>query len=226
MKKKIGDPIIITLLWKYLKTGFQAKGVSHKGKIGVPQGGLLSPLLANIVLDKFDKYMEKSIERYNTGESQKINRDNELRTDEIQDEQSRYNPNVNNVKKDGERQKFNMDRTTQRMEYIRYADDFVIFISGSLNVAKRIKANIKEYLSSQCGATLSDKKTTINNLKENEFVFLGADIIVKKSTSSIPKDNNKVDSVKRLEINAPISKLVNKLIEEKFVRRNDKGIIL
>lgn len=73
VSKKIGDPFIKDLLIKYLKAGFFLGGKYHKGTIGLPQGGLISPILANIVLDLFDKYMEGYISKFNKGKFRKRN---------------------------------------------------------------------------------------------------------------------------------------------------------
>lgn len=196
----------------------------------MPQGGLISPFLANIVLDLFDKYMYKYINRLNTGKTRKRNPAYNRLMYHLR--KAKATNNKTEYKKIRETMMAlpsitNMDPNYKRMEYIRYADDFVILVSGSLNDAKLIKANIKEFLSSHCGATLSEEKTIITNLRDNKFEFLGADIRVKKrSTFLFMRKNTRVRIVDRLLINAPMSKLINKLLEAKFIRRNQLGDIL
>lgn len=58
LRKDIHDKRLIALIKKYLKSGVMENGVVTKTKEGSPQGGNLSPLLANIYLDKFDKEFE------------------------------------------------------------------------------------------------------------------------------------------------------------------------
>jgi len=57
--RKIRDKHILRLIGKYLRAGVVIKGRLHKSREGVPQGGPLSPLLANILLDDLDKELEK-----------------------------------------------------------------------------------------------------------------------------------------------------------------------
>ena len=53
--QRIADGNILSLIWKFLKSGVMEDGVFKKTVKGTPQGGVISPLLANIVLDVLDK---------------------------------------------------------------------------------------------------------------------------------------------------------------------------
>ncbi len=57
--RKVRDKRVLSLIGKFLRAGVQIKGRLQKTVRGVPQGGPLSPLLANIMLDDFDKQLEK-----------------------------------------------------------------------------------------------------------------------------------------------------------------------
>ena len=59
LEKKIQDKRLLTLIRKYLKSGILVNGVSITSEEGTPQGGPLSPLLANIMLDELDKELER-----------------------------------------------------------------------------------------------------------------------------------------------------------------------
>lgn len=59
LEKKIKDTRLLSLIRKYLKSGILINGVSVASEEGTPQGGPLSPLLANIMLDELDKELEK-----------------------------------------------------------------------------------------------------------------------------------------------------------------------
>lgn len=59
LRKQIPDQRVTELIKKYLKSGVMENGVRHKTEEGSPQGGPLSPLLANIYLNEFDQEMEK-----------------------------------------------------------------------------------------------------------------------------------------------------------------------
>jgi RNA-directed DNA polymerase len=58
LKKRIGDKDILDLIWKFLKAGVMEAGLFAKTEQGVPQGGVISPLLANVYLNEFDKWAE------------------------------------------------------------------------------------------------------------------------------------------------------------------------
>lgn len=65
------------------------------------------------------------------------------------------------------------DPDYKRMKFLRYADDFIILVSGSINDAKLIKHRVADILNKKCGLTLHDEKTLITSTKEG-FKFLGA----------------------------------------------------
>lgn len=59
LKRKVQDPQLLKLIWRFLRSPIQKEGKLHKRRQGVPQGGPLSPLLSNIVLDELDKELER-----------------------------------------------------------------------------------------------------------------------------------------------------------------------
>lgn len=59
LRRRIRDEKIIRLVWKFLRAGVMEGKLFRDTKLGTPQGGIISPLLANIYLHELDKYMEK-----------------------------------------------------------------------------------------------------------------------------------------------------------------------
>lgn len=59
LRKEIQDKRVIEMIKKYLKSGVMEKGVVRRTEEGAPQGGPLSPILANIYLNEFDREMER-----------------------------------------------------------------------------------------------------------------------------------------------------------------------
>ena len=59
VSRRIKDKRVLKLIGKYLRAGVMVNGRRHATPLGVPQGGPLSPLLANILLDDLDKELEK-----------------------------------------------------------------------------------------------------------------------------------------------------------------------
>jgi retron-type reverse transcriptase len=183
INKYVGDPRFIELLNKYLRAGSLIKktGKIVKSDIGTPHVGNLSPLLVNIVLHELDRYMFKYETSFKKGVKQ-----NREQTEGIQ--KQIINPEYQNLASKSSRATDNMKRRTllqkhqrrklsrslkvdpdfRRMEYIRYADDFVVFVSGSFKDAKFIQSNIKDILKTKCGLELNQDKIVINNLSKEK----------------------------------------------------------
>lgn len=73
LKERISDERFIRLIRKFLKAGYIEDWKFYNTSNGTPQGGIISPILANIYLDKLDKYMEEYADRFNSGELRKDN---------------------------------------------------------------------------------------------------------------------------------------------------------
>jgi RNA-directed DNA polymerase len=77
LREKIVDPRYLEIINKFLKTGIQdpiTKAIK-KTTLGIPQGGILSPILCNIVLHDFDECMNRQIDKYNQGKKRGHNRE-------------------------------------------------------------------------------------------------------------------------------------------------------
>ena len=59
IKRKVGDPLVLRLIWRYLRSPLEIDGKLQSRRKGVPQGGPLSPLLSNIVLNELDQELEE-----------------------------------------------------------------------------------------------------------------------------------------------------------------------
>jgi RNA-directed DNA polymerase len=64
VKRKVGDRQVLSLIGSYLKAGILEGGVTSPRVEGTPQGGPLSPLLSNILLDELDKELERRGHRF------------------------------------------------------------------------------------------------------------------------------------------------------------------
>lgn len=71
LKKRIDDERFIRLIWKFLKAGYIYEGTLQQTYGGSPQGGIVSPILANIYLNELDKMMEKKCQEFNTSKRQR-----------------------------------------------------------------------------------------------------------------------------------------------------------
>ena len=73
LSERISDERFLRLIRKFLNVGYMEDQVFHKSYSGTPQGGIISPILANIYLDKFDKYIKAYIKHFNKGKRRKEN---------------------------------------------------------------------------------------------------------------------------------------------------------
>lgn len=205
LKERICDDRFIRLIWKFLKAGYVEDWTFHNSYSGTPQGGIISPILANIYLDRLDRYMIQYAKNFdrgtkrkphitrNTFESRKTRLLQKLRN--VEDENERHEL-VKQIKAvDKERLTFpscdEMDHGYKRIKYVRYADDFLIGIIGSKDDSKRVREDIKNFLETELKLVLSEEKTLITHT-EKPAKFLGYEISVRKSNVA------KRDKVNRL----------------------------
>jgi group II intron reverse transcriptase/maturase len=196
LKERIADERFIRLIRKFLNAGYIEDWKFHKTYSGTPQGGLISPILANIYLDKFDRYMKEYAQSFDRGRERQSSTDYKR----LENQRSRlvikskYEENesiratlIDKIRK-VEREivntpyGLNMDETFKRLKYVRYADDFLVGVIGSKAECAQIKANIAQFMSGQLYLELSDEKTLITHA-QIPAKFLGYEIYVRKSQS-------------------------------------------
>jgi hypothetical protein len=220
---------MLELLNKFLQAGYKDPKTNKiiKSEIGVPQGGILSPLLCNIVMHQFDEYVMNFANTFGKGKKrrhnpayQKIERQRRLATN-MQERLRllRLLQLTRNVD--------TFDPNFRRLRYIRYADDFVIMIIGTKNEAEMIKLNCKDVLKNKCGVELNENKTIITHMQDNKFKFLGAEIVkLRRSPTFFGKSKSgaKRVVVKRPLVKAPIIALLEKMKVAGFIRQNNQQI--
>ena len=198
LKEKISDERFIRLIRKFLKAGYIEDWVYHKTYSGTPQGGIISPILANIYLDKLDKYMQEYILKFNKGKDRKRNpeyRKLEVKrrnlVEKLKKAESKADKDVIlaeirqvEIERRDVPYSLPMDESYKRLQYVRYADDFLIGVIGSRKDCETIKKDIAEFLYAKLGLELSQEKTLITHGQEKAH-FLGYSIYVRKS--NLPK---------------------------------------
>lgn len=153
LSRKISDGRVIELIRRFLKTGYLERHQVRNSLTGTPQGGLISPILANIYLHELDKYAEELCSQYST-EQRRRKENPEYRAIMRAREAARGRGDYMQTDK-LLRQAWKMpcvdpmDTGYIRVEYIRYADDFLVMVNGSKALASTIKAELGEYLRSK-----------------------------------------------------------------------------
>lgn len=194
LRERITDERFLRLIRKFLNAGYVEDWKFYKTYSGTPQGGIISPILANIYLDKFDKYMTDYVKNFCQGKYRK--RTPEYRQNEI--ELGKARRALEYVSTENQRQEViqrirqlekervliphsdPMDSSFKRLTYTRYADDFICGVIGSKEDAHRIKADIKDYLEAVLKLELSVEKTLITNARD-KAKFLGYHLYIRQS---------------------------------------------
>lgn len=194
LRERITDERFLRLIRKFLNAGYVEDWKFYKTYSGTPQGGIISPILANIYLDKFDKYMTDYVKNFCEGKYRKRTpeyRQNEIalgkarRTLECTSTENQRQEAIQRIRQlEKERvlipHSDPMDSSFKRLTYTRYADDFICGVIGSKEDARRIKADIKDYLETVLKLELSEEKTLITNARD-EARFLGYHLYIRQS---------------------------------------------
>lgn len=197
LAERIKEQKFLGLIWKFLKGGYIENWKYHKTYSGIPQGYIISPILANIYLDKLDKFIIDIKSKYDKGKHRSIQKEyiklanRACKTSERIKHGIKIESNKVFLKKQVlDRNKFvkdygyyeNQDPNFRRLQYVRYADDFLIGVIASRKEAEEIMNLIKDFLKDELKLNLSSKKSKIVHNSEN-INFLSYDISVMKSDS-------------------------------------------
>ena len=178
LKKKITCQRLLTIIGRALTAGhLDEKGRRIYSNVGTPQGSVMAPILANIVLHELDKHIEGTIKKsFERGEQRKANKEYMRLAEKIKSRNKKKDPKERQEILEKMREMPTLDTqypNFKRMQYIRYADDFVVLVTGTKKDAIEICEEIKKALAGKCGLNLNMEKTQITNAREG-FMFLGA----------------------------------------------------
>lgn len=151
----ICDKRVLMIIKQMLKAGVMNE--ISKSELGTPQGGIISPLLANAYLTRFDNYITR-----------------EWENKKIRKSYSRPDGIIKSLK----------ERTNLKQCYlVRYADDWVILTDSKEN-AEKLKYKAQKYLKETLKVELSEEKTHITNVKKKAIHFLGVEIKLRKGKNN------------------------------------------
>jgi len=237
--RKIDDKRFIGLIEKWLKAGYLEDWVYHKTYSGTPQGGIISPLLANIYLHELDLFVEYLKRNFDKGERRQKNREyNKLsdairrcrkRIDAIKDEDAKAHE-VERLQTEIDRLSAEMrnlpsldmtDPNFKRLKFCRYADDFTLGVTGSLADAQCIMQQVKDFIAQELLLEVNEDKTKVQHI-EAGCRFLGYEVraMAKGRLTKYAKDGR--HTIRRTT-NAQVSLYVPEDVAPKFCQTHAYG---
>lgn len=180
LREKIHDNRFLRLIAGLLQAGYCEQWRWHPTLSGTPQGGIVSPLLANIYLDRLDQFVETTLlpahtrgtrRRKNPAYAQLARRRERLLRNGQSEEAAELLRQMQQLP--------SLDPTDpeyRRLRYVRYADDFLLGFVGPKAEAETIKAQLAQFLRDHLKLELSPEKTLISHATQEKARFLGYDI--------------------------------------------------
>ncbi len=189
LAEKIHDQRFLRLIRNMLKAGYLEDWEYHETLNGCPQGGVISPILSNIYLNKLDEFVERElIPQHTQGKGRKKN-----------PEYGRITRRIERARQHGDRAQARdlekqrraipsgdpMDPGYRRLRYLRYADDHILGFIGPRAEAEEIKTRLAVFLRDELGLVLSEAKTLITHARSQRARFLGYDITIQHSDTKL-----------------------------------------
>lgn len=207
LNEKIDDKGFNMLYWKMVKAGYVYKGTHFESDKGTRS--ILSPILCNIYLHKLDLFLQELKSQFDKGKEKKKNKD--------------YRKlDVKEARKQLIISRDQMDNNFKRLNFVRYADDFIVGVDGSLSDAKLLGDKIIEFLKNILFFEI--KRFTIKNFCSEGDQFLGFEILgwKTKSRKLINTKKGKLLAYHRPKILIPMIKILEKLSIIGLVKKHNK----
>lgn len=202
LSRRIKDKNFLNLIYKMLKAGIMDEGQYEHSILGVPQGGILSPLLFNIYMFEFDKFIYNEIiqkhqllthNQNKTSFYQRLQYKKRTKLAAFQKEKEAQAKKekpidktlLKSLKKELKEAEEILFKTPSKNQdditfvYTRYADDWILGIGGNHSLAEQLKDRIEAWLKENLKLTLSPNKTKITNIRKEFVPFLGYEILLR-----------------------------------------------
>ena len=235
LRKRIEDEAFINLMWKFLKAGYMEQWQYHMTYSGTPQGSGMSPILANIYLNELDRYMDEYKARFHspTRTVNPAHRNMATRIFHYKAKNDKVWDKLSGEEKKQRAKILRQMRSEQRrlpthpvqevsykaIQYVRYADDFIVGVIGNKKDAEKLKQDLTVFLKEKLNLTLSEEKTKITNTSDSAR-FLSYDISVSRSQDVKRLKNGKRQRVYSgvVQLRMPHEKWASKLLEYGAIR--------
>ena len=199
--EKLHDNRFLRLLRYLLKAGYLEDWKYGRTLSGTPQGGVVSPILANIYLDRLDEFVENVlIPAHTRGADRRVNREYVRLSDRMKYHRKVGHHSVAVALRKQMQQLPSLDPYDpdyRRLRYVRYADDFVLGFIGPKAEAEQIKESLETFLRDTLKLELSKEKTLITHASSQAARFLGYEIVNQRA-------NDQHDFTGRRRVNGQI----------------------
>ena len=230
LRRRIRDEHFIGLMWKMLRAGYMEQWEYHDTYAGTPQGSGASPVVSNIYLSELDEFMENYKADFDTTEKhRKVSKEyasaqRRLRIKKKRLSESDDHKTAVREFKQVQREYVKIpcfpviDPSYRRIQYNRYADDFVVGIIGSKADAEKVKQDIMVFLRDTLKLTLSEEKTKVTH-SGDLIRYLGYDFTISRE-SSVKRINGALQRCwyGKVRLYVPHDKWVGKLRQYKALR--------
>jgi retron-type reverse transcriptase len=240
LRKRIEDQQFIDLYWKAVKAGYVEVKENIISILGTSQGSVLSPILGNIYLHELDSFIGNFCKESQLSEASTLPSTKSLKLNSASKIHTINRKKIKGLNLTTDKQMELKKRIVERgyipssindsrvkINYVRYADEFLIGITGSLRMTKQLQSQINEYITKELMLTRSLEKTKIIGAKVEKVLFLGTHIYRPKSITYVQKVKTKIRSehilsgripVSRLALIIPIKIVIAKLENQGFVK--------
>lgn len=235
LAKKIKDSKFVNIIRKFLKAGYLEQWKYNATYSGTPQGGIISPILANIYLHELDCKVEELKEQFDKPAVRPFNKEYKAMRQRI----TRAKKLVDKAETAEERGKLiamvkqmrkelrtipAKETSDKKIVYVRYADDFLIGVNGTKEECQQIKQCLKEFLEQRLQLELSDEKTKITHSSENAR-FLGYDISVRRNSQTKKRSDGIIQRTlnQTVELLVPLQDKIQKFLINRGMAKINNG---
>jgi len=202
--EKIRDNRFLRLVGQMLRAGYLEDWVWNATLSGAPQGGVVSPILSNIYLDRLDKFVETVLlSEYTRGVRRSLNPAHKRVTNGIWRARKRGDRAAVRALRKQQRTLPTLDPRDpgyRRLRYVRYADDILLGFAGPKAEAEEIKRRLGQFLRDQLKLELSETKTLITHARTDAARFLGYEVTVGHDDRKITAGRRSVNGAIQLRV--------------------------
>ena len=237
LNRKIKDARFLNLIRMFLKSGYMEDWDFHETYSGCPQGGIISPILANVYLNELDRYITQLKKEFDHGynprnfteEYNAIRHKRDALHEKIKKAEGTMREQLIAQHKQLTKQLFRTPAkacTDKRLKYVRYADDFLIAVNGTREECEAIKAKLTDFVRDTLKMELSQEKTLITH-SNTPARFLGFDVRVRRDASVKRSGKRKMRTMNnKVELNIPLKdKVETYLLSHSIAKRDGKRLI-